>query len=195
MNAIGRTRLRMLATMAAGALGFLAGAYGLGIGGWPATIAFGCGAGLIAATISSDRMGFLGAWLGALAAASALTITGGHISDPEFGIGFAAFIVAAGTLIDGVALGASFLIAALIHRSMPSRADLAVLALGGALLLLGPLVVGLAPGVHPVVPLAVTKSAGSGLAMGRPRSGPGLATPVSTGGWRPKVAGPAWHRA
>jgi hypothetical protein len=154
MSSASRTRLRLLAAMVAGALGWLAAAYGLGIGGWPATIAFASGAGLVAATLEPGRMGFLGAWLGALAAASALTVGGGEISDPEFGIGFAAFIVVAGTLIDGVALGASFLIAALIHRSMPSRADLAVLALGGALLLFGLLVVGLAPGVHPVVALA-----------------------------------------
>jgi hypothetical protein len=143
------TRLRLLAAMAAGAGGFLAGAYGLGIGGWPATISFVCGAALIAATCRSDRIGFLGAWLGALAAATALTVGGGHISDPEFGIGFAAFIIAAGTLVDGVALGASFLVAALIRRSAPSVADSAIPVMGSVLILVGLLIVGLVPSVLP----------------------------------------------
>ena len=160
------TRLRLLAALAAGAGGFLAGAYGLGIGGWPAAISLACGAALIAATCRSDRVGFLGAWLGALAAATALTVGGGHVSDPEFGIGFAAFIIVAGTLVDGVALGASFLFAALIRRSAPSVADRAIPVLGSALLLIGLLIVGLVPSVLPVV--AMDRDAGAPFWFGWP---------------------------
>ena len=142
------TRLRLLAATAAGAGGFLVGAHPRNRG-WPATISVVCGAALIAATCRSDRIGFLGAWLGALAAATALTVGGGHISDPEFGIGFAAFIIAAGTLVDGVALGVSFLVAVLIRRSAPSVADRAIPVLGSTLILVGLLIVGLVPSVLP----------------------------------------------
>jgi hypothetical protein len=145
MSSTPRTILRMAATMAVGAGGFLAAAVGLGTGGWPATIAFACGAGLIAAAIRPDRAGFLCAWLGALTAVTALVVGGGHISDPEYGIELAVFIVVVGTLVDGVALVASFLVAAVIRRSMASRRDLAVVALGTALLLLGLVIVDVAP--------------------------------------------------
>ena len=152
---------RTLAAMAVGAVGFLAGASGLATSGWPAAIAFLCGAGLIAAILRPDRIGFLGAWLGALAVATAVTAGGGIMSDPEYGPSFAAFFIAASAIVAGVALGACFLGAAFIGRRIPAAADRVVFGLAAALLLIGLLSVGLAPSVTPVVTPAPTAPVGT----------------------------------
>ena len=146
----GRQLPQLCAAIAVGAAGSLAAASGLGISGWPAAIAILSGAGLIAATLRPDRIGFLGAWLGALVAVTAATFRGRYVSDPEYGVSFAVFFIAATAIVDGLALGGCFLGAAIIRRRVPSAADRAVLALAGALLLIGLLGVVLAPGVTPV---------------------------------------------
>lgn len=145
--------------MAVGAVGFLAGGSGLATSGWPAAIAFLCGAGLIAAMLRPDRIGFLGTWLGALAVATAVTVGGGVMSDPEYGPAFAAFFIAASAIVAGVTLGACFLGAAFIRRRMPLTADRVVLGLAAVLLLVGLLAVGLAPSVTPVTSGAPTVAA------------------------------------
>jgi hypothetical protein len=146
--------LRTVATIGVGAAGFLAGASGLGTSGWPVAIAFLCGAGLIAATLRPDRIGFLGAWLGALAVAAAVTVGGDTLSDPEYGASFTVFFIAASAIVAGMAFGACFLGAALIRQRIPLAADRVVLGLAAALLLIGLLGVGLAPSVTPVTSTA-----------------------------------------
>ncbi len=155
------SRLRTLGAITVGAVGFVAGASGLGSGGWPVAVAILCGAGLIAASVRPDAIGFLGAWLGALAVAIAVTFGGGYASDPEYGASFTAFFIAAAAIVAGVTLGACFLGAAFIHRRIPAAADRVVFGLAAALLLIGLLSVGLAPSITPVVVPAPTVPVGT----------------------------------
>lgn len=151
MDPAGRGLPRVFAAIAVGAAGVLAAASAIGVSGWPTAIAFLSGAGLIASTLRPDRIGFLGAWLGALVAVIAVTFGGSYVGEPEYGVSFAVFFVAAAAIVDALALAASFLAAAIIGRRVPAAADRAVLALAGALLLIGLLGVGFASSVTLVV--------------------------------------------
>ena len=110
-------RTALAATVGFG--GVLLGEYGLRMGSLPAWLLLLLCVGLAAACLRCDRVGFVAAWLGALAAIVVGTI--GFASDPEYGVGAVAFFVGAMATVTAVAYGIGFVSIRLLTRSIDPR--------------------------------------------------------------------------